>query len=424
MHAPEISVCIPVIGEEPSLSQCVQAVLNQSFKDFELLLVLDEHNEQINEIKQLGDLDCRVRIVTTVPIKTRAAALNACIAQARGEYVKFVWPSDLLHPQCLERFIQVFKLHRALSLASCAYDLQLSEGTTAGLWRNKYAGEVVSGRALVKTHLWVASDFVGNLSATFFRRDFGVSGIDERYFNLGELDFWFRLAAQGDYLFIDKSLCTVRLNQEPAHENLSRESMLGCHDYILLADNFSSFMASEEVEMCAFIDANRAAMQSEFRRIFGQQDISLVGLKRIAESLVRSQIDFAERSFAVECYIRLCYELLLCYGNVRDAVMGYRELLDKKDGELAKKDRELAEKDLKLAEKDRQLTEKEYEHIAKVTALEKSRADELVKWQERYMELCGERQRVLSSLSWRFTEPIRLLYAGMRKAYKKSRIVS
>ncbi len=413
MQAPEISVCVPVMAEEPSLSECVQSVLNQSFKDFELLIVLDECNEKLSQARQLGDLDPRVKIVTTAPLKTKTAALNSCLAQAKGEYIKFIWPSDVLEPKCLEKFLQAFRVNRSLSLASCAYNWELSTGTTAGLWRNKYPPEVISGRALVKTHLWVVSDFVGNLSATFFRRDFGLSGIDERYFNLGELDFWYRLAAQGDYLFIEQALCTVRLHQDPAQENLSRETLLGCHDYLLLADNFSAFMVSEKVEMCAFIDANRAAMQGEFRRIFGSHDISVAGLKRIADNLAQSQIDHAERAFALQCYIRVCYELLTCYGNVRDAVLGYSQLVRQKDSALAQKDTELAKRDRELAE------EKSGRNTAGIAALEISENNDLLKLQEQYAALCGERQRLISSLSWRVTEPIRILYAGLRTFYRR-----
>jgi hypothetical protein len=381
---------------EALLDQCFRAVLDQSFADFELLIVVDGRNERVGEIQQLGDRDSRVRIVISDPFKARTAALSACIAQAKGEYIKFVCPADILHAQCLEKFVQAFRLCRTLSLASCAYEWEPPGSITPSLWRNEYPSQVISGRAIVKKDLWVASDFVGNLSASFFKRDFGVSGLDERFFNLGELDFWLRLLTQGDYLFIQEPLCAIGGVQIQTGDSFNMETLLACHDYIILADNFSQFMASEKVDARAFIDATRAAMESEFRRTFGNQDTFIADSKRIAHDLAQSQTDLAERSFTLECYIRLCYELLLCYGHVRGAVMNYREQL----ASVAKNEDEQAMVKLRLSEK--------------------SKSDELIELQEKYRQVCDERQSMVSSGSWRVTEPIRFLYSSVKRFVKKS----
>ena len=399
MLTPEVSVCIPVMAEEPVLVECVQAVLNQSFKDFELLLVLDERTYNNGDIKQLAKLDSRVKIVEAAPFKTASSALNICIAQAKGEFIKFVWQSDILQERCLERFVQAFRSNRSLTLASCAYEIELSGGAKAGLWRNKYPCEIIPGRDLVKTQLWQVTDFVGNLSATFFRRDYGLSGFDERYFNLGELDFWLRLAAQGDYLYLDQALCTARTPQNYSGQSLETEALLACHDYILLADNFAQFMGSEQVEACAFIDANRSAMEGEFRRRFGHQDISELGHKRVAAALAQSLKNSKEQSFALECYLRLSYELLRCYGNVRSVVMHYRD---------------------QVATLTRLAEEQQEEHSTNMTFMVDSKDEELAKLQAKYSEVCHERDRMLSSSTWRFTEPIRFLYALIRKCFKKT----
>lgn len=395
VHTPEVSVCVPVIADEVSLGQCVEAVLKQSFKDFELLIVTDGSSKQTNALSPLGDLDTRIRMFGAESSKSRAAVLNACIAQARGEYIKFVQPSDILHTQCLEKFIQIFKVYRTLSLATCAHEMQDSNARITGVWRNGYTCEVVPGRAMAKKHLLAKSDFVGNLSATFFRRDYALSGIDERYFNLGEFEFWLRLAAHGDYLFLDQVLCTVKPKHNDNLEEFNRETLLAFHDYILLTDSFSQFIACEKEDAASFIEQNRAAMEHDFRRIFGPHNLSILSCKRVADVLAQSKTDFAERSFAFECYMRLCYELFTCYGDMRATVFSCRE-------ELAK--RETAQEN------------------SNVNTLDDSVNDDLITLQKKYEDVCSEQRRIMSSFSWRITEPIRLLNSSVRKLRDKARI--
>jgi glycosyltransferase involved in cell wall biosynthesis len=335
VHAPEVSVCVPLMDAPLALDPCVQSVLAQSFKDFELLIVLDEDNAKAGFIKEIGDLDSRIRTVIAAPMKTRVAALNACIAQARGEYIKFLLPTDVLKPNCLEKFLHAFKVNRSLSLASCAFEQAAPEGTASGVWRNQYPSEIISGRVLAKDHAISVSDFVGSISATFFRRDYGMSGIDERFFNLGELDFWLRLAAQGDYLFISQPLCKVTWPQDHERAYFNKLTMLAYHDYILLADNFLPFMIAEQVNREAFIDLNRTTLESAFRDTFNYQDLSLLGSRGIAEMLVRCQSDDSERTFTLECYIRLCYELLVRFSDLRPNLIDCRAQLAKVETELA-----------------------------------------------------------------------------------------
>lgn len=395
MHTPEVSVCVPVRAEEASLGQCIESVLRQSFKNFELLIVVDGSSDQMSALSPLGDIDPRIRIFGAKSFTTRAAALNACIAQARGEYIKFVQPSDILHTRCMEKFIQAFKVYRTLSLASCAHEMQDSNGRVTGVWRNGYTCEVVPGRAVAKKHLSAKSDFVGNLSATFFRRDYALTGIDERYFNLGEFEFWLRLAAHGDYLFLDQVLCTVKPGHNDNREEFNQETLLAFHDYILLTDSFSQFMACEKEDAASFIEQNRAAMEYEFRRIFGEQNLSVLSCKRVADVLAHSTADVAEQSFAFECYMRLCYELFICYREMRATVFAYRE-------ELAKWEA--------------------VQDTSKVNTFNDSAKDELTKLRKKYEDVCSEQQRIMSSLSWRITEPIRLLKSGVRKLRDKARI--
>ena len=55
----ELSIIIPVYNVENTLRRCVESVLNQSFQDFEMILVNDGSKDKSAELMHL-DMKCRL----------------------------------------------------------------------------------------------------------------------------------------------------------------------------------------------------------------------------------------------------------------------------------------------------------------------------------------------------------------------------
>ena len=99
---PEISVIIPVYNVEKYLNECLDSVLAQTFKDFEVICVNDGSTDNSPEIlRQYADKDQRVKIVTQNN-QGLSMARNNGLKEACGRYVYFVDSDDAIHPQCLE----------------------------------------------------------------------------------------------------------------------------------------------------------------------------------------------------------------------------------------------------------------------------------------------------------------------------------
>jgi glycosyltransferase involved in cell wall biosynthesis len=98
----EISVIMPVYNVEKYLARAVDSVLNQTFKDFELICVNDGSSDSSAVI--LADMaarDKRIKIITQENAGVSVARNNA-LAAARGKFVCFVDSDDYIHPQLLE----------------------------------------------------------------------------------------------------------------------------------------------------------------------------------------------------------------------------------------------------------------------------------------------------------------------------------
>lgn len=93
---PKVSIIVPVYNAEKSLARCVDSILNQEFRDFELILMDDGSKDRSGEICDgYARADARVVVVhkeNTGVSDTR----NQAIARARGTFLQFVDSDDWL----------------------------------------------------------------------------------------------------------------------------------------------------------------------------------------------------------------------------------------------------------------------------------------------------------------------------------------
>lgn len=117
--SPLISIIVPVYNCEPYLEQCLRSLLDQSWADFEVLLINDGSQDRSGAIcDEFAAIDVRIR-VTHTPNGGVSAARNLALEQAQGEYVTFVDADDYVAPDFLERMVS----HMASAdLVACAYD--------------------------------------------------------------------------------------------------------------------------------------------------------------------------------------------------------------------------------------------------------------------------------------------------------------
>ena len=95
-----ISVIIPTYNRARSLQRAAQSVLEQTFRDIELLIVDDGSNDDTAQVVEALS-DSRVRYLRQKENRGACAARNAGIRAARGEYIAFQDSDDIWHPEKL-----------------------------------------------------------------------------------------------------------------------------------------------------------------------------------------------------------------------------------------------------------------------------------------------------------------------------------
>ena len=99
---PDISIIVPVYNVEMYVEKCVCSILEQTYPDFELILVDDGSTDRSGELcEELARRDARIRVIH----KTNAglsSARNTGIEAARGAYLGFVDSDDSIAPDMYE----------------------------------------------------------------------------------------------------------------------------------------------------------------------------------------------------------------------------------------------------------------------------------------------------------------------------------
>ena len=97
MSEAKISVIVPVYNVEQYLRQCLDSVINQTFKDLEIICVDDCSPDNSAEIlKEYAQKDSRVKIITLEKNGGLGNARNVALKQASAEYIMFLDSDDWL----------------------------------------------------------------------------------------------------------------------------------------------------------------------------------------------------------------------------------------------------------------------------------------------------------------------------------------
>ena len=108
-----VSVIVPVYNDERWLPATLDCLRNQTFRDFEVILVDDGSTDRSGALcDDAQSSDKRFRTVHQ-PNGGLSRARNTGLDSARGEYVFFLDSDDLIHPRTLEILTRIARLNNA-----------------------------------------------------------------------------------------------------------------------------------------------------------------------------------------------------------------------------------------------------------------------------------------------------------------------
>lgn len=137
----KISVIIPVYNVEQYLSQCIDSVISQTYKNLEIILVNDGSQDRSGRIcDDYAEKDLRIRVLHQKNSGV-SVARNAGISIAIGQYITFVDSDDWILPEMYENMMNCVKDSSPIDVVMCDTAVvsktskhEVSEKIRAGLY--------------------------------------------------------------------------------------------------------------------------------------------------------------------------------------------------------------------------------------------------------------------------------------------------
>ncbi len=117
------SIILPVYNSEKYLGATIKSVLNQTYRNLEIIIIDDcSSDSSLNIIRKYASLDKRIKVIGLTVNQGCAVARNIGLKEATGDYIAFIDSDDLWMPDKLEKQIAVLK-NTDIGLIYTAYSM-------------------------------------------------------------------------------------------------------------------------------------------------------------------------------------------------------------------------------------------------------------------------------------------------------------
>lgn len=223
---PVISVCVPTHNGEKDLAECLTSVVNQTFTDFEVLILDNASSDRTVDIaREYAAKDQRFRILVNESNLGLTGNLNRSVELAHGEWIKFLFQDDLIASNCLERMFAA--IERGDRLIACKRDFVFSpdvpdnirgfylsipslDGIFAG--QNFIAGDDLSNAVLDNLGLNIVGEPIALLFSREIFQKFGK--FNPHLLQISDIEFNTRIGINTGVKFIPEILATLRVHDK------------------------------------------------------------------------------------------------------------------------------------------------------------------------------------------------------------------
>ena len=313
---PLVSVIMPAYNTEKYIGDSIQSVLDQTYSNWELLVVDDGSTDKTADIaRRFSAQDGRVKYVFQ-PNGRQAKARNTGIGQSSGDLLAFLDSDDLWLPEKLERQLETLQATKADVVYSNGVIIY-EPGASGGAMDFPVVAGTVEGRKMLD--LLLLLNFIPVQSVVLRREIFKNAGpFDESpsYHGCEDYELWLKLAAYGA-VFHGMSEKLIKYRRHPTATTHKNSAMLKPMLRVVSAHINGSTLDENKKKtrlrrlyrdlIAALIEEGELAEAQEFLKEFSAWDKS-----GIVTSLQKLLIKVSPRSFNVisrECFYRVEWHL-------------------------------------------------------------------------------------------------------------------
>lgn len=207
MTSPLLSVLMPVYNAERYVAQAVESILNQTFRDFEFLIIDDGSTDRsLSILKRYAAQDARICLVS----RSNAgyvSALNEMLGQSRGKYIARMDADDVALPDRFQHQISFLEQHPGVVCVGGAFELIDHKG------RFLIALKIGTTDAEIQQAALAGHGSICHPTAVMRRSALlKIGGYDESLMPAEDVDLWLKLGEVGQLANLEKPVLRYRLH--------------------------------------------------------------------------------------------------------------------------------------------------------------------------------------------------------------------
>lgn len=211
-YAPLVSVIIPLYNTEKFIAQTIQSVINQTFTNWELIIIDDCSTDKSTQIvNNLMAIDKRITLITSPlnfggPAKPR----NIGIENSRGAYIAFLDADDIWLPEKLEKQLKFIQTNN-LNFSSCYCTLIDEQSKEVPLgWKSTLIYKMFSKQTTCDV---IKNNFILTSSVIVDKKVLLNFNENKDYIAVEDFDLWLRILVEQKtaYRYQDENLLQYRL---------------------------------------------------------------------------------------------------------------------------------------------------------------------------------------------------------------------
>lgn len=204
---PSVSVILPAKDAKLHIDLAVRSILEQTFEDFELIIVDDGSTDGTTELLQAYS-DRRIRLIIHPENLGFAAALNRGIAESRGEFIARMDADDIASRDRIERQLAFLGSNADFGVVASRVRTIGPDGSPCEAGYDPPAGEALPFWALL-----LFTNPISHPSVVIRRRTLDAVGrFDEKWYPSEDRDLWTRMLPHTRFFVLSERLIDYRVH--------------------------------------------------------------------------------------------------------------------------------------------------------------------------------------------------------------------
>ncbi len=204
---PKISVILPIFNGEKHIEKTLKTILNQTYKNFELMIINDGSTDKTPEILSRIK-DKRVKVINNKKNLGVTKSLNLGIKKARCKYIARCDSDDLNYPKRFEKQINFLEENPEYVLIGSNAKWINEKGKTLKGFKVKIEDRDIRRWMYIRNQFHHPSVMY---KKSIFEK---VGGYNEKFNGVEDYELWFRMMKFGKVYNLKENLIERRINEE------------------------------------------------------------------------------------------------------------------------------------------------------------------------------------------------------------------